>query len=105
MRRGRIAALPDVWRLHAGESRDAVGCQTDAVRLPSQKLNLISSLGEFALAVVGGRLAWSMLHRGVLLPSIITVTLSAVAVVLGFRYLREYRKLGAPEDADSGDVD
>lgn len=62
--------------------------ETDGVRLPPRRLNLISSLGEFALAVVGGRLAWSMFQRGDLLPAAIIVTLSAMAVVLGFRYLR-----------------
>lgn len=52
-------------------------------------MNLISSLGEFALAVVGGRVAWSMFQRGDLLPAAVIVTLSAMAVVLGFRYLLE----------------
>lgn len=63
-------------------------CETDGVRLPPRSLNLISSLGEFALAVVGGRLAWSMFQHGDLLPAAIIVPLSAMAVVLGFRYLR-----------------
>lgn len=63
-------------------------CHAGGVRLPPRRLNLISSLGEFALAVVGGRLAWSMFQRGDLLSAAIIVTLSAMAVVLGFRYLR-----------------
>ncbi len=70
-------------------SADRDLCQTDAVRLPPRRMNLISSLGEFALAVVGGRVARSMFQRGDLLPAAIIVTLSAMAVVLGFRYLLE----------------
>lgn len=77
-------------------------CQTNAVTLPPRRLNLISFLGEFALAVVGGRLAWSMFHRGDLLAAAIIVTLSAMAGVLGFRYLREYRNAGTRDHPDSG---
>ena len=74
-----------------------VVCQTDAVRLPPRKLSLISSLGEVGLAVVGGRLAFSMFHRGNVLLGLLIVTLSAAAVVFAVRYLREYRHLRATE--------
>ena len=93
----RIAAIPDVWRLHAGVSKSAGVCQTDVVRLPPRKLSLISSLGEVGLAVVGGRLAFSMFQRGNVLLGILMVTLSVAAVVLAVRYLREYRNLRATE--------
>ena len=72
-------------------------CQTDAVRLPPRKLSLISSFGEVGLAVVGGRLAFSLFHRGNVLLGIFMVGLSAAAVVLAVRYLREYQNLRATE--------
>jgi hypothetical protein len=78
-------------------SKSAVVCQNEAVRLPPRKLSLISSLGEVGLAVVGGRLAFSMFHRGNVLLGILMVTLSVAAVVLAVRYLREYRNLRATE--------
>jgi hypothetical protein len=74
-----------------------VVCQTAAVRLPPRKLSLISSLGEVGLAVVGGRLAFSMFHRGNVLLGILMVTLSAAALAFAVRYLRAYRNLRATE--------
>jgi hypothetical protein len=42
---------------------------------------------------VGGRLAFSMFHRGNVLLGIFMVTLSAAAVVFAVCYLREHRNL------------
>lgn len=72
-------------------------CQTHAVRVPPRRLSLISSLGEGGLAVVGGRLAFSMFHRGDFILGILMATMSAAAVLLAVHHMRERRNLRATE--------
>lgn len=74
-------------------------CQTHAVRVSPRKLGLISSLGEAGLAVVGGRLAFSMFHRGDFILGILMVTMSAAAVLFAVRHMREHRLRATESDS------